>query len=116
MSIITKMRRQNGVYWGSPVPAGDGSYTYATPVNIKCRWQGTNNLFITKDGDESVSKAVVFVDRDVEEGGWLWLGTVETLPTGASTDPRLAPRSGMIRSFDKSPNLKATEFLRKAIL
>jgi hypothetical protein len=110
------MRKQNGVYWGTPVSSGEGSYTYATPVDIKCRWQGTNVLFRNKDGDESVSKAVVFVDRDVEEGGWLWLGTVATLPTGASADPRLAPSSGVIRSFDKIPNLKAKEFLRKAIL
>ena len=127
MSIITKMRRQTCVYWGNPVPTGDGQYTFDAPVEIKCRWDATNQLFTNKDGEESVSKAIVFVDRDVDEGGYLRLGTLleledlldsndSNLDSNSDLDPRFVPGAGMIRSFGKSPNLKATEFLRKAIL
>jgi hypothetical protein len=123
MSIITKMRKQICVYWGNPVPTGDGLYSYDPPVEIPCRWDGTNQLFTNSQGEELVSKAVVFVDRDMPEGGFLYLGTLASLEdyldsneSSQDLDPRLVSGAGKIRSFSKTPNLKATEFVRKAIL
>ena len=115
MSIITKMRKQKCVYWGSPVSDGFGGHTFATAVEIDCRWEDKQELFVDAEGNEVLSQAVVYVDRDTDLNGYLWLGVESDLDSN-HTDPQVIDGAKPIRKRDKLPNLRATEYLRTAWL
>ena len=63
----------------------------------------------------TTSRAKVYVDRDVEPGGYLYLGEVADLVDPAA-HPRTIDGAFMVQSFSKLPTLKATDFLRTAML
>jgi hypothetical protein len=115
MSLITSMRRQNAVYW-APDEADDfGVEAVGTPVDIDCRWEDVAEQYISPDNTVDVSKSKIYADRDIEVGGYLLLGTVAGL-ADASAHPRTIPEAGIVRRFEKLPNLKASQFLRTATL
>ena len=113
MSIITRMRKQSAVYWGSPVSDGVGGWTWASPVQITCRWEDSIVEFKDETGQLQLSKAVVYVDQDVDLDGFLYLGTSASLPSDDS-DPTVIAGAYRILRFDDLPNIKATEFLKTA--
>ena len=111
MSIITKVLRQKAVYW----PPGDrdkyGRNTFGSPVEIKCRWDDKIQEVVQEDGSETMSVAEVMVDRDLAVGGVLLLGELDTEKENA-TRPDLLAGASFIGTWEKNPNLKATEFVR----
>ncbi len=119
MSIISRMRKQDAVYW-SLTAAGIKYDTFGNPVNavqpiqIKCRWDGSQEEFLDSEGTKRMSQAVVFVDRDVDIGGYLFEGVVADLQN--QTDPRKNSEAFEIKAFKRTPNLKATEFLLTAFV
>jgi hypothetical protein len=115
VGIISSMRRQAAVYWAPDTPDDFGLIGAATPVDIACRWEDVSEAFITSEGVETTSRAKVYVDRDLLPGGYLYLGQVSDLPDPAA-HPRTVDGAYMVQSFDKLPNLKATEYLRTAML
>ena len=114
MGIITKMLKQTAVYWA---PSGADEYgipTWATPVEISCRWEDSTAEFTDADGERKMSKAIVYVSQDVEERGVLLLSD---LNSGIDQDnPKANDGAWEIRRFDKLPNLKVSEYLRTAYL
>lgn len=121
MSIITKMRKQKAVYWppGSEETAGRdyddyAKPLYATPVEIDCRWEDTNEEFIGPNGERVAARCIVYTDRDVRLRGVLMLGTMVEVTDLAN--PKANDNAWEIRRFDKMPNLRNTEVLRKAYL
>ena len=115
MSIITRMRKQTLVYWGSPVPDGYGGSTFAAAVELSCRWEDKQELFIAPDGKEVLSQSVVYVGQDVGIGGYLYLGVESDLDSD-HTNPEIISGAREIRQLGKLPNLRATEYLRQVWL
>lgn len=114
MSIITTMLKQIAVYWA---PSGSDDYgkpTYSNPVEIKCRWEDAQEVYVTLQGENKVSRSKVFLASDVEPKGILMLGTLSDITD--ESNPRNNGNAGEIGAFDKTPNLRATEFLRIAYL
>jgi hypothetical protein len=114
MSLIKKMRRQIAVWWASTGVDRHGDESYAVPVEIKCRWEDSSEEFLDAEGQRQMSNAIVYVDRDTPNGGVLMLGTLDDI-----TDPiNVKENTGAweIRKFDNLPNIRATEFLKTAIL
>jgi hypothetical protein len=121
MGIITKMKKQTAVYWPSETSesAGDafddyGKPVVADPIEIDCRWEDVSEEFSDATGTRQISRAKVYVDRDVDVGGILMLGEL----TDITDEVNIKENDGAfeIRRFDKLPNLKATEYLRTAFL
>jgi hypothetical protein len=110
MSFLTRNHNQTITYWGSPTKDQFGTKTFADPVQITGRWEDRTETFIDSSGRENVSKAFVFVSQDLDSEGWLFLGTDIT------SDPKTVTDAFEIRQFIKTPNMKATDFERKAIL
>ncbi len=111
------MRKQDAVYWPPAVADGFGRQSLGTPVDVKCRWDDQSEQFFDpKTGVIEISNAVVYVDQDVLLGGYLWLGTVATIPGGSPGDPQIIAGAYPIRKYLKNPNLRASEFLRTATL
>ncbi len=121
MSIIKRMRKQTAVYWAMAASesAGEdfddhGQPQWASPVEIKCRWEDVSKEFVDPKGTTRVSRSIVYADRDLVVGGVLMLGEL----TDVDEEENVLENDGAweIRRFDKIPNLKATEFLRMAYL
>jgi len=116
MRIIAKMLKQTAVYWelsslefdnyGQPIPT--------TPIEIKVRWEDVGEQFLDEKGTMQLSRAKVFVDRDVEVGGVLMLGELDS---GVDeNNPKENDNAWEIRRFEKLPTLRATQFLRTVYL
>ena len=119
-SFIARLCVQTAVYWGNPTGDGYGGKTFADPVEISCRWEDiveNINRVGARLGEEIVSMAQVYVTTDVEEQGYLFLGTLDDLDSDEEADPTTIVKAYMINRFDKIPVLRSTtEFLRKAYL
>ena len=61
-----------------------------------------------------LSKAVVYVDRDVEVGGVLMLGTEDDITD--EDNPLRNNGAYEIQRFDKLPDIKVREYLRTCYL
>jgi hypothetical protein len=65
---------------------------------------------------------LVFVNQDIDEEGYLYLGTLDELydsaesSAGAIDDPKQIEGTYIIKRFQKTPSLDGTSYLRKAYL
>jgi hypothetical protein len=121
MSVYETLVRscvQTAVYWGTPVKDGYGGFTFASPVEIACRWEDRIGQFTSNKGEQIYSKATVYVLQDLEEDGWLFLGTLADITGEADIGaPKEIDNAYEIKRFDKLPIFASeTEFVRKAYL
>jgi len=107
---------QTAVYWGSPVQNGWGGYTFASGVEIEVRWEDRTDRFLDPQGVEQISRAQVRVDRDVDVGGYLFLGDLDDLSSAGEDDPTVENNAFVIRRFTKTPSLRARWSSRKVWL
>jgi hypothetical protein len=116
MSIITKMRKQTAIYWPPSLSKFDayGQPLSDPPVEISCRWEDVQEEILDPQGTSVVSKAKVYVDRDVELGGVLMLGELSEITD--PSNPKANEGAWEIIKFERMPTLKATEFLRTVYL
>lgn len=115
-SIITKVLKQDAVYWPtkSNGPNSDGRDAYGAPIAVRVRWEDKTEEIILQDGVKTVSKAQVMISRDVVVGGILMLGTLASLRHPAR--PLDNEGASRIIMFEKIPDFKARQFLRIAYL
>lgn len=106
----TEYMTQDATYWSPGVNDGYAGLTFGAPTAITCRWQVENKKFVTVTGNEHVSIAAVYPDRELEPGGWLYLGT------SVATDPRTVTGAHEIMSFRAMPDLSGTLVEYKAVL
>lgn len=114
MSIITRMRKQTAVYWPVGSTNEYGQPVYGTPVEIEVRWEDKTEEFMDAEGETHMSKALVYVDREVDVGGVLLLGSLSS--SVDQDDPKANDGAWEIRRYEALPNFKATEFLRTVYL
>jgi hypothetical protein len=105
------------VYWGSPVPDGEGGRTFDPAVEITCRWLYRQEKYIDPEGRENVSTSVVYPDQDLEVGGYLYKGELDDLISGAGTDPFSVDGAHEIKSWTVSESIHGGgRVVRKAML
>lgn len=118
--IVEKFCVETAVYWGNPVNDGYGGFTYATPVEIDCRWENKTEMDIGWlstgfPGNIRLSKASVLVTEDLDLNGVLWRGTLDTLNGTYDdiSDPKIISEAYAIHRVDKIPMVfKTDEFVR----
>ncbi len=104
---------QNVVYWAPTTPTGYGKDTFVAGVDLNGRWEETEEKVINMNGEEVISRVRCYIDEDVKEGGYLWLGA--TSDSAYDDDPGNVDDAQRIIAFKKIPRLKSTtEFLRQA--
>jgi hypothetical protein len=107
MTAYTENMNQAATYWAPGSNDGFGGTSYGAATAIMCRWQNVQKLFRDAQGREAVSEAIVYVDRELENGGKLKLGT----HAGAAPSDAIE-----IRAKGSSPSLDATRVLHKVWL
>lgn len=113
MSLISRMRRQEGVYWERLTPDQFGRFSYATPIEIKCRWDDSSAEYRDNRGEKALSQATVYVDRLMKAGDMLKKGELDS---DTPADPTTLVDAFEIKGFEQTPNLRATETLYTAHL
>lgn len=121
-NFIDRVCLQTAVYWAPLGDDGYGKKTFYDPIEVSVRWQDKKDLITDNTGKEVVTRATVYPTTDVEEQGYLYLGTLDGLYDSASSseaelDPMDIDGARMIVQFHKSPVLRSTdEFVRTAYL
>lgn len=112
--LLSHGRQQTVVYWGTPVSDGSGGRTFATPVELKVRWEDRAEMFVDAQGREKRSRAVCYPGQDVDLGGYLYLGQLADL--SSAPEPADTATAYEIQGFMKVPDIKGTRFMRTAWL
>ena len=107
--LAAKFAVQTAVYWGNPIPAGTGGYTYDNPIEIAVRWDDVSEKIAMDNGEEKLSRAMVTVTQDVDLGGLLFLGTLADLDSGEEGNPETIAKAYEIIKFDKIPMILKTD-------
>jgi len=121
-NIIQRICVQTAVYWGAPEDDGYGGKDFDSiyPIEIACRWEEKTELISrigARLGEELISNAQVSVTQDVDEQGYLYLGTLDNLDSDQEANPETIDDAYSIKKFEKIPSLGSTnEFVRKAYL
>lgn len=118
MSIFEKIYKNGrAMYWAPTGKGRDGQTLLSeTPVEVKCRWEEANVQFNDQTGKTVVSNARVFVDRDLELGGFLWQGKQADYDALDEKDPKKIKKALAIRGWNKTSNIKQKKFVRIALL
>ena len=103
----TQNMNQDATYWPRTGSDMYGAPIFGPATAIKCRWEDKAIQFRDAAGVETVSDAVVYVDRQLAIGGFLVLGTVSGSPSAGAKEIRQAMRS---------PSLDAAYELHKVML
>lgn len=98
-------------YWAPSTLNEYGEQSFIAPTQISVRWQSKLELIIDREtGKEIISKAIIYLNQDVTENGFLYLGV------SSESNPKSEDASFLIRRVDKTPNLKGTKYTRKVWL
>lgn len=104
------------MYWANPQSDGFGGRIFDEPVEIEVRWEDRQELFIDANGQEVRSRSVVYLGQDINIGGYLYLGSLSGLSSDEESNPLSVSAAYEIRGYQKVPNLKTEQFLRKVWL
>jgi len=102
--------RQTATYWQVTGYDGYNEPVFAAPVQIRCRWEYRVEKVQNDDGQEVVSKARVFLDREVSTDDFIALGTF------ADADPRRVFGAWRVLTFRSIPSLDGKSFERKCYI
>ena len=115
--FIKKVCKQTAVYWGTPVKDGYGNYTFADPVEIKCRWEDKITIITGQNGEQEICSASVLVYQDLDAHGWIMLGRLTDIPAGVLDTPKAVDGAHEILYFSKIPLIfSTTKFVRNLLL
>lgn len=107
---------QKAVYWGTPVTDGYGKLTFGTPVEVDVRWEAKMELFLSFNGKEELSQAIIYSETDMDVDGYLYLGLLSELSTAEKTNPLLEVNAYPIKQFKKTPDITGETYVRKSWL
>lgn len=111
MTARTRNLEQTATYWPPGANDGFGNVGFGTPVTVYVRRQDKAELFRDAEANEVVSNAIVYIDQDVANKGYLALGD----HTGTAS-PIGLDGAYEIRAVGETPNLRNSEVLYKAWL
>jgi len=111
---LASMQTDTIVYWEPGAPDGFGKYSFATPVELKCRFQSSTERFVDSSGVEFISTAIVYPQQDLSLHGWIYKGTLASISSQA--DPQKVDLAYMIRAKLHSANPSGAIQVYKIIL
>lgn len=94
------------VYWEPPKRDGLGGYKWCYAVELLSRWQygfqrSTGPILIySPEGSQVIPRAEVWVNKDIELGGYLWRGTIKQIQTIFDPDPSFEEPTNLISDVE----------------
>ena len=112
MSFLTGKLPDKATWWPVSGNDGYGGDTVSAPVLIDTRWEDRREKFFgALDKRELVSNAVVMMETDISVGDYLCKGD----QTGQA-NPATVAGSYKVQRFDKIPDLRSLDSVRRAVL
>lgn len=116
-SFFQRTYKQKAVYWSTPAADGYGGFTFASPVEIDCRWEDKQIVVTNDDGKEITTSSQVFTESVVDKEGYLYLGTLDNLTVAQKANPKLVEGAYSIVRVTAIPKLGSNSvFVRKIFL
>lgn len=110
LDFISSVCVQTATYWAAGTKDGYGGIVWPAPVEISCRWDGSTKLITDNNGENIVSKAEILLTQDVDEGGYVCLGTIDDLESSSQENsPKTVDGAYRILRVDKTPLFKSTD-------
>ena len=110
MRVITRVMKQRVVYCAPNGSDAAGQPLFQEPDEFKARWEEYQAEDMSTETSTKVSECTVYVEKDVEIGGMLYLGTKDDL-----SKPLIPHKTARrIKAFEKLPTRSAKQFLRIA--
>jgi len=100
MVLAANTYQQDATYWGSPQQSNFGGYVFAAPVAKKVRWENAVERYTDMQGDELISKAIVYTLFEPVVGGYLFFGT------SVAASPEGLTGAHVIRRVDTNTDLR----------
>jgi len=111
--FINRMCKQTVVYWGSPTIDGFSKKTFASPVERQVRYEDVEQLDRLDRGEEKLVMARMWVTEEFDEGGYIYLGTLDDLDSNPA-NPLEVEGASLITSVRRIPNIgSSTEYIRR---
>ena len=101
---------QKATYWANPVQGGFGGITFDAPIVLNVRWEDRTERFTDMAGQEQISRAVVYTDRDLDLGGYL------VLDESVATDPTQVEGALYVQRSDEIPDLRGLNIEYRSFL
>lgn len=117
ISFIEKVCTQTAVLWSYQGSDGYGGMSFASPIEIKCRWEETAKILEDNDKKEFVSKAQILIPQkySFKEQDFLYLGTLISIQSAA--DPKSVEKAYEVVIKETIPLIFSTSaFVTKAYL
>lgn len=109
-SLVTRNHNQTITIWRATADSY-GGFTFAAPELSAGRWEDRREVFVTPQGSEEVSRAIVYLETDVAVDDFLVLDD-----HSGQGNPVMVPGALPVRQFLKTPSLRSLQSERKAIL
>jgi hypothetical protein len=117
--IIDDMRLETLVWWSQTGSLdGAGNYIYSAGVEIKGRWEDRKENFITSEGEEKTSKAVVYPDesKNIKVNDQLFRGELTDLDSAQTANPNLKAEAYRIQALNSSKDIDTETTMKEAFL
>lgn len=105
-------KNQTAVWWNRTGVDQFGQPTFAAKVQIDCRWEDSVEEFTSASGEKKISRAIVYPDRLLKPGDYLWEGEL----AGSPVNPLKDKFAWEIQRFDKIPDARAKKVVYVAYL
>lgn len=105
-SWTTNLLRDVCVYWEPPNRDGLGGYEWCYAVELMSRWQyglqGRSGpvLVYSPEGSQIIPRTEVWVNKDIQLGGYLWRGTIKQTQTVFDPDPSFEEPTNMLSDVE----------------
>lgn len=103
MDIQGKLH-QKAVYWAPGSMNEFGILSFATAIELDCRWDDKASVILNQEGENINSTSQIISLTDMAVRGWLFEGELTDLPSDYS-DPRMVDGAKEIARFDVIPSL-----------
>ena len=114
-SFLASILKQTIVLWKSPVNNGYGTITFATPIEIKGRWQWRRDLLDDNNVQQQVSRATVYTMAEVDEENWVYLGNLADLSTAEKANPKLLEKAYVVKQINQYVQLKNVDCIYRRL-
>lgn len=108
----TSRNLKDTVTWWPVTDDGKGGYTFGAPTAIAGKWEDREQVLQKGNSQEVISKAIVFIDRDVAEKDFLALGDQTAVADPRTLDGAAFP----VLEFRKYSDIRNIEYIRMANL
>jgi len=102
--FMHKWMTQDLVYWRMTGNDGEGGFEFAAPVELKCRYEKKTEQVLTANGEEKVSRARLFTSTELQEGGYVYIGTLDDSNIPSDESPEKTEGAARILASDVIPN------------